>query len=123
MGTQQVSAPPCARPEAVRHALTAQGLGNRPAAQQWRNLVAVDLSFYTSPLSEEIRDEGRDEGRALGEARGQAKSLLMMLDLRGVVIPDEAREKINGCVDTELLDRWFTRAATATSAEEIFAGE
>ncbi|AWL40074.1 MULTISPECIES: hypothetical protein [Streptomyces] len=107
--------------------LTAQGLGNRPAAQQWRNLVAVDLSFYTSPLSEEIRDEGRDEGRALGEARGQArgqaKSLLMMLDLRGVVIPDEAREKINGCVDTELLDRWFTRAATATSAEEIFAGE
>lgn len=23
----------------------------------WRDLVTVDLSFYTSPLSEEIRDE------------------------------------------------------------------
>ncbi len=89
--------------------------------------MAVDLPFYTSPLSEEIRDEGRDEGRAEGraegEARGQAKSLLMMLDLRGVDVPDEAREKITGCTDTKLLDRWFARAATATSAEEIFAGE
>jgi hypothetical protein len=107
--------------------LTAQGLGTRPAAQQWRNLVAVDLSFYTSPLSEEIRDEGRhegrDEGRAEGEAAGRAKSLLRMLDMRGVDIPEEAREKITGCGDTELLDQWFSRAFVAASAEEIFADE
>lgn len=92
--------------------LTAQGLGNRPAAQQWRNLVAVDLSFYTSPLSEEIRAEG--------EARGQARSLLRMLELRGVDVPPEARQKITGCDDTDLLDQWFSRAVTATSVEEIF---
>jgi len=30
--------------------------------------VAVDLSFYTSPLSEEIRDEGRAQGRIEGQA-------------------------------------------------------
>ena len=103
--------------------LTAQGLGTRPAAQQWRNLVAVDLSFYTSPLSEEIRDEGRVEGRDEGRAEGQAKSLLRMLDMRGVDIPDEARDKITDCRDTELLDQWFSRAFVATSAEEIFADE
>ncbi|MEU5660642.1 hypothetical protein ABZ802_34250 [Streptomyces sp. NPDC047737] len=96
--------------------LTAQGLGNRPAAQQWRNLVAVDLSFYTSPLSEEIRAEGE----ARGEAKGQAKSLLRMLELRGVGVPHEAREKITACDDTELLDQWFSRAVTATTVEEIF---
>ncbi|MFC5169716.1 hypothetical protein [Streptomyces mutomycini] len=96
--------------------LTAQGLGNRPAAQQWRNLVAVDLSFYVSPLSEEIRDEGREEGRA----EGQARSLLQMLELRGVDVPAEAREKIEGCRDTGLLDQWFSRAVTVTSAEDIF---
>lgn len=36
---------------------TAQGLGKRPAEQIWRKLVAVDLSFYKSYISEEIRDE------------------------------------------------------------------
>jgi hypothetical protein len=83
--------------------LTAQGLGARPVAQQWRNLVAVDLSFHISPLSEEIRVEGR------------AKGLLRMLEMRGVDIPDEAREKITGCGDTELLDQWFSRAFVADS--------
>ncbi|MCX4787125.1 hypothetical protein OG369_13295 [Streptomyces sp. NBC_01221] len=95
--------------------LIAQGLGNRPAAQQWRNLVAVDLSFYKSPLSEEIRDEGRAEGRAEG--------LLLILDVRGIAITDETREKINGCDDPQLLHQWLNRATTAASAEELFAEE
>ncbi|MEU1484239.1 hypothetical protein [Streptomyces sp. NPDC005752] len=99
--------------------LTAQGLGNRPAARQWRNLVAVDLSFYTSPLSEEIRDEGR----AAGRAAGRAEDILRLLRLRGVPVPDEAREKIAGCDDLHLLDRWFTGAVTATTAEDVFAEE
>ncbi|MFC5173937.1 hypothetical protein [Streptomyces mutomycini] len=95
--------------------LTAQGLGNRPAAQQWRNLVAVDLSFYTSPLSEEIRDEGR--------AAGRAEDILRLLELRGVTVPVEAREKIAGCDDLHLLDRWFSRAVTTTTAEDVFTEE
>ncbi|WP_327259168.1 MULTISPECIES: hypothetical protein [unclassified Streptomyces] len=95
--------------------LIAQGLGNRPAAQQWRNLVAVDLSFYKSPLSEEIRDEGRAQGRAEG--------LLLILDVRGIAITDETREKITGCDDPQLLHQWLNRATTAASAEEIFTEE
>ncbi|WP_371612718.1 hypothetical protein [Streptomyces clavifer] len=97
--------------------LIAQGLGNRPAAQQWRNLVAVDLSFYKSPLSEEIRDEGREEGRT----EGQAKSLLLVLAARGVKVDDETREKITGCGDPQLLSHWLNRAATASTTEEVFA--
>ncbi|MFH8476297.1 hypothetical protein [Streptomyces sp. NPDC018000] len=99
--------------------LIAQGLGNRPAAQQWRNLVAVDLSFYKSALSEEIRDEGRDEGRAEGRAEG----LLLILDVRGIAVTDETRQKITSCDDPQLLHQWLNRAATATTAEEIFAEE
>ncbi|MEU5718281.1 hypothetical protein AB0G71_21300 [Streptomyces sp. NPDC020403] len=95
--------------------LIAQGLGNRPAAQQWRNLVAVDLSFYKSPLSEEIRDEGR--------VRGQAEGLLLILDLRGIVVTDQTRERITTCDDPQLMSQWLHRAATATSASEIFADE
>ncbi|MFE5841444.1 hypothetical protein ACFQ7N_07305 [Streptomyces niveus] len=95
--------------------LTAQGLGKRPAAEQWRNLVAVDLSFYTSPLSEEIRDEGR--------AQQAARMLLLALERRGVAVSDEARERITSCDDVDLLEQWHGRAITAASTEEIFEDE
>ncbi|WP_406252897.1 hypothetical protein OH786_21485 [Streptomyces atratus] len=103
--------------------LTAQGLGNRPAAQQWRNLVAVDLSFYKSFMSEEIRDEGRAQGRAQGRTQGRAESLRLVLEARGITITDEIREKIDNCNDPQLLHVWLNRAATAASVEEVFAGE
>lgn len=99
--------------------LTAQGLGNRPAAQQWRNLVAVDTSFYKSFMSEEIRDEGRAEG----QAKGQAEGLLLVLEARGIAVTDEIRKKVADCDDPRLLQRWLQRAATATSAEEVFTEE
>ncbi|MER6994682.1 hypothetical protein [Streptomyces sp. NPDC000410] len=95
--------------------LTAQGLANRPAAQQWRNLVAVDLSFYKSWLSEEIRDEGRVQ-------RG-AEDVLLVLEQRGMDISDEIRERVTGCDDPEILRQWLTRAVTVSAAEEIFAEE
>jgi hypothetical protein len=77
--------------------------------------VAVDLSFYKSWLSEEIRDEGR--------AQKGAKDILMVLDARGINVPDEVRERVTACDDLELLDRWLVRAATVASAEEIFREE
>ncbi|MER8083996.1 hypothetical protein ABTZ57_02220 [Streptomyces sp. NPDC094048] len=103
--------------------LTAQGLGNRPAAQQWRNLVAVDLSFYKSFMSEEIRDEGRTEGRAEGRAEGIARGILLFLEQSGVDVPDEARERILGCTDLDVLSRWLLRAPGAASVEDVFAEE
>ncbi|MFJ8884354.1 hypothetical protein ACIRJR_13220 [Streptomyces sp. NPDC102402] len=102
-------------PEALAEPLVeliAQGLGNRPAAQQWRNLVAVDLSFYTSPLSEEIRDEGR--------ARGHAEAVLVVLGARGIDITQDTREKVTACGDPEVLLRWLIRAASVTASDEIF---
>ncbi|MFF3954455.1 hypothetical protein ACFYY1_14730 [Streptomyces sp. NPDC001890] len=99
--------------------LTAQGLGNRPAAQQWRNLVAVDTSFYKSFMSEEIRDEGRAQGRAQGRAEG----LLLVLEVRGIALTDETREKITSCDDPQLLRQWLNRAATAATIEDVFTGE
>jgi hypothetical protein len=106
-------------PEAVADPIiefTAQGLsGNRRATQLWRNLMAVDLSSYKSWLSEEIRDEGR--------AQGRAEDILVVLEARGLDVPDEIRERIAGCDDPDLLRRWLTRAVTAPSAEEIFIEE
>ncbi|MEV0847821.1 hypothetical protein AB0J21_18455 [Streptomyces sp. NPDC049954] len=97
--------------------LTAQGLGRGRAAHQWRNLVAADLSFYTSPLSQEIRDEGRVEGRV----SDRAEAVLALLARRGVDIPEAARTRVSACQDYDTLVRWFDRAVTARAADEIFA--
>ncbi|MEV3992064.1 hypothetical protein AB0J57_24435 [Streptomyces sp. NPDC049837] len=102
-------------PEELSHPLAeliAQGLGKRPAAHLWRHLMAVDVSFYKSPMSEEIRDEGR--------AQGRAEDILIVLEQRGIDVPGEARDRITGCGDPELLRQWLARAVTAPSAEEIF---
>ncbi|MFF0188971.1 hypothetical protein [Streptomyces sp. NPDC005244] len=91
---------------------TAQGLGKRPAMQLWRNLVAVDLSFYKSYISEEIRDEGR--------AQASADAILIILEQRGIDVSDDIRERITGCEDHGILRRWLARAVTAPTAEDIF---
>ncbi|MCS0637201.1 hypothetical protein NX801_16330 [Streptomyces sp. LP05-1] len=107
--------------------LTSQGLGTRPAGQHWRDLVTVDLSFYTSPLAEGIRDEGRDEGHEKGLAEGReqgvALSVLNVLKARGIDVPEALRERVIACRDHDTLQQWLARAANATTAEEIFAGE
>ncbi|MGW0476998.1 hypothetical protein [Streptomyces coeruleorubidus] len=99
--------------------LIAQGLGKHPAAELWRNLVAVDLSFYKSYISEEIRDEGRAEG----EARRASEDVLEFLEVRDIDVPEAVRERIVSCDDPETLRRWHRRAVIAPSAEQIFSDE
>ncbi|MBA2808307.1 hypothetical protein E0500_013070 [Streptomyces sp. KM273126] len=99
--------------------LIAQGLGKHPAAEIWRKLVAVDLSFYKSPLSEEIRDEGRAEG----ETRRAAQDILDVFEVRGIDVPEAVRERITNCDDPETLRHWHRRAIIAPSADEIFTDE
>jgi hypothetical protein len=114
---------------------TAQGLGNRPAKHLWRNLVAVDLSFYTSYLAEEVREKVRQEVRQEVRekvrqevrqevrAEGRAEDVLLILEQRGLDISDDVRSRITDCGDPDLLRCWLTRAVTAPKAEEIFEEE
>ncbi|GAA5063358.1 hypothetical protein GCM10023336_42530 [Streptomyces similanensis] len=85
--------------------------------------MAVDLSFYKSYLSEELRDEGRTEGRAEGRTQRGAEDVLLVLETRGIDVPEDLRGRITACDDPELLRRWLARAVTAPSAQEIFAQE
>jgi len=110
-------------PDAVKNPIIefmSQGLGKLPAAALWRKLVAVDLSFYKSPLFQEIRDEAHDKGRDEGQAQRAAEDVLAVLVERGIDVPEDARERINGCGDLEILRHWLRRAVTAPAAEDIF---
>ncbi|MCQ4204963.1 hypothetical protein M4J06_003336 [Streptomyces coelicoflavus] len=94
--------------------LTEQGLGTTPAANLWRQIMAADLSFFQSQTAQNLRAEGR--------AVGRAEAILLLLGDRGVEVSEEARERILGCQDLEVLDLWVRRAVTAVSVAEVFGG-
>lgn len=81
--------------------------------------MAVDLSFFRSETSQRLREEGRVAGRVAG----RVEDILVLLEKRGVAVPGDARERILTCQDITTLDTWFTRAITATTTEDVLAGD
>ncbi|MEU5987473.1 hypothetical protein ABZ806_00695 [Spirillospora sp. NPDC047418] len=65
--------------------------------------------------------EARGEaiGEAKGQAKGEAKMLLLMLEARGLTIPDAVSERVMSCTDTDQLERWGKRAADIDKAEDL----
>lgn len=51
---------------------------------------------------------------------GLRDAILLILDVRGIVCPDEVRSRILSCDDPETLQRWLFRIKTCGRAEEIF---
>lgn len=100
--------------------LTLVGLEDTPAGAIWRQMMAMDTSFYRSSFSRQLRAEGRAEGLAEGSAEGRSDAVLRVLDKRGVVLSEEQRARVAGCIDLDQLDAWLDRAATATRASEVF---
>lgn len=101
--------------------LTELGLGNTPAADIWRQLMTVDLSFFRSPTAERLRAEGRSAGRSEGRSEGIAGSILRVLERRGLQVDEEAQQRIRTCSDVEVLQCWLDRAVVAETADELFA--
>ncbi|MBV7668310.1 hypothetical protein STHAL_02165 [Streptomyces halstedii] len=83
----------------------------------------ADLSFYISPLSEEIREEGRVQGRAEGRVQAWVEGILYVFDVRGIDVTDEMRRRVATCGDMKLLRHWLGRAIVAGTAAEVFGEE
>ncbi len=81
---------------AVFAEFTEAGLGATPARELWRNLVGTGLSHFRGFVAESFRDEGRLESRG--------EDILRILAVRGVAVPDEARQRITDCKDLAVLD-------------------
>jgi hypothetical protein len=71
-------------------------------------------------IQEVIRMHQRDEGRAEGRAEGKARSLLVVLQVRGIEVDKPIESRIHGGTDDELED-WLRRAVTAETIEDVFA--
>jgi hypothetical protein len=69
---------------------------------------------------EEVRAEGRAQGRTEGRTEGQREVVLIVLDARGIPVPDTARERILIETDPDLLKHWLEKACVASSIEGVF---
>ncbi|MFJ2513652.1 hypothetical protein ACIPEL_21195 [Streptomyces griseoviridis] len=103
----------------------------------------MNLSFYKSLVFERLDDdayihdyldaylEGYAEGFAKGYAKGYAegyakglrKSVVLLLECRGLDIPEAARTRITACDDHTLLTHWLDRGMTAACVDDLFADE
>ncbi len=63
--------------------------------------------------------EGREVGRAEGRAEGKAHAVLTVLRVRGIPVPDAARERIETEADAATIERWLERAIVAASIAEV----
>ena len=78
--------------------------------------MKVLMATVTYPYVSELRSKGREEGRA----QGQVKSILQVLDRRGIAVDDGSRERIESCTDADTLSTWLDQALTATKATGLF---
>ena len=72
--------------------------------------------LFKDPFIDRFLEEGKQEGRTDSATR----VLLTILAARGIAIPEQARARIAECADPNQLESWATRAATSTTADEVF---
>ncbi|MEU6411450.1 hypothetical protein [Microbispora sp. NPDC046933] len=60
------------------------------------------------------------KGEAVGEIRGEIDAIFNVLDVRGLEVSDDTRERIRRCNDLNQLKTWVRRAVTVTSVDELF---
>ena len=56
---------------------------------------------------------------AQGRAEGAARAVLTVLRVRGITVPDAARERIVAQKDPDRLERWLEKAAVASSVSDV----
>lgn len=63
-----------------------------------------------------------DKGEAKGEVKERARSVLGVLEHRAIAISTAVRERVLSTSDASLLQRWFDRAFSVASGEELVEG-
>ncbi|MGW7383423.1 hypothetical protein [Streptomyces sp. NPDC054794] len=93
-------------------------LGNSPAGQKLKEIMSF-VSYF--PGRGTVRETAYLEGKVEGKVEGEAKGVLRVLEVRGLPISDEVRERITACTDLDRLNDWLDRAGTVACAEELFS--
>lgn len=84
-----------------------------PAVQQM--METLMNTTYRMPHSPTLRKE-----HEAGLAEGRRSALFELIEARGLKPSDEQRSLAEACEDLDTLKRWFERAVTADSADQVF---
>ena len=88
-----------------------------PAADEEDDVSEEIRAWYEDyqRKQEKLRADERNEGRAEEAAR----AVLTALRVRGIAVPDAARERIIAQKDPARLERWLEKAILAASVAEV----
>ncbi|RKS77103.1 hypothetical protein BZB76_2476 [Actinomadura pelletieri DSM 43383] len=104
-------------------AAVALGFGMDPAYRMYYDVMRAQLSDAARELMEKTVDlknyEWQSKWAKTHIAEGEAKAILLVLEGRGVEVPNDVRERVTGCTDTEQLERWVRRAGVVDKAEDL----
>ena len=111
-------------PEALREPPLLDALeGARTARfnrEEWDAYIAASMAIQNELGALSLaRREGRDEGKLEGRNETRAGDVLTVLRVRGIAVPDAARERILAQRDPERLERWLEKAILAASVDEV----
>ncbi len=90
-------------------------IGKKPGRTPEEEEFIVSMQGTWKEARDQGRTEGRTEGRDEGRAEEAARAVLTVLRVRGIPVPDAARERILAETDPARLERWHERAIVATS--------
>ena len=100
--------------------------------------AAQDRAERAQDRAEKAQDRAEKAEKQLDEVKTQAEraqlqaelvtkslraALLLILDLRNIVCPNELRARIQACREPELLNHWFSRAQQARKLDDIFGAD
>jgi hypothetical protein len=103
-----------AAPGILRNPVPVDALYDRKAAHE------VTLRNLLQRRGYRDLDDVRTESRSEGQVEALRRSVLDVLEARGLAAGDAIRAAIEGCRDPDLLRRWLARAATCATAAEVF---
>ena len=83
-----------------------------------------ELDAYQKVVDEiqqvrDLADAKWAEGKAEGKAESDARAVLTVLRVRGIAVPDAARQRILAERDPARLERWLEKATFAASLAEV----
>ncbi|MEV7016540.1 hypothetical protein [Streptomyces sp. NPDC093991] len=93
------------------------GLESTSAKKNWRKLMQDVITHF--PGHGTLFEEKYLEGKAEGEAKG----ILRVLEVRGLPLSDDVRQRILTCTDLDRLNDWLDRSGTVERAEDLFTEE
>ena len=72
---------------------------------------------------EQLQRDSEVRGKRDGNLDGLRTALDTVLMARGFALDPETRARLGACADSEVLNRWISRAATATTLDVVFADD